>query len=169
MHTSRNCGKKAGNQRHRLISCGRLFLHRMRLCGCQWRPRENAAHPVSTTGLVASSTRTNCFQLEQLPLKNYSNKYILNVSGIVCTNSDMVLKHILYQALLCHLIATAKASTMPDTNSTQIPLSPHFFSSPNSRDTLDFLWSSMFTLVACTWTIQHFNVPDQRSITSLGW
>jgi hypothetical protein len=38
----------------------------------------------------------------------------------------------------------------------------NFVSSPDSRGTLDILWSSLFTIFACTWTIQHLNVPEQR-------
>lgn len=30
------------------------------------------------------------------------------------------------------------------------------------RGTLDILWSCLFTIFACTWTIQHLNVPEQR-------
>lgn len=36
-------------------------------------------------------------------------------------------------------------------------------SSPDSRGTLDILWSSLFTIIACTWTIQHLNIPEQRN------
>lgn len=38
-----------------------------------------------------------------------------------------------------------------------------FVSSPNTRGTLDILWSSLFTILACTWTLQHPYVPDQRN------
>ena len=38
----------------------------------------------------------------------------------------------------------------------------NFVSSPDSRGTLDILWSSLFTIFTCTWTIQHLNVPEQR-------
>jgi hypothetical protein len=39
----------------------------------------------------------------------------------------------------------------------------NFVSSPNTRGTLDILWSCLFTIIACTWTIQHLNVPEQPS------
>ncbi|KFY83581.1 hypothetical protein V498_07958 [Pseudogymnoascus sp. VKM F-4517 (FW-2822)] len=40
--------------------------------------------------------------------------------------------------------------------------SVNFVSSPPTRGTLDILWSSLFTIFACTWTILHLNVPEQR-------
>lgn len=33
--------------------------------------------------------------------------------------------------------------------------------SPGVRETYDILWSSLFTLLICTWTIQHLNIPYQ--------
>src|ERR1700735_4825876 len=45
----------------------------------------------------------------------------------------------------------------------------NFVSSPNSRGTLDILWSSLFMIIACTWTIQHLNVPEQRNGRDPGW
>jgi hypothetical protein len=36
-----------------------------------------------------------------------------------------------------------------------------YVSSPNTRGTLDILWSCFFTIIACAWTIQHLNVPEQ--------
>ncbi|KFY27785.1 hypothetical protein V493_03307 [Pseudogymnoascus sp. VKM F-4281 (FW-2241)] len=38
----------------------------------------------------------------------------------------------------------------------------NFVASPPTRGTLDILWSSLFTIFACTWTILHLNVPQQR-------
>ncbi|KAK0611334.1 hypothetical protein B0T14DRAFT_530172 [Immersiella caudata] len=45
----------------------------------------------------------------------------------------------------------------------------NFVSAPNSRGTLEILWSSLFTIFACTWTIQHPNVPEQRDGQFPGW
>lgn len=39
----------------------------------------------------------------------------------------------------------------------------------NSRGTLDILWSCLFTIIACTWTIQHLNVPEERNARDRGW
>jgi hypothetical protein len=36
-----------------------------------------------------------------------------------------------------------------------------YVSAPNARGTLNILWSCFFTIIACTWTIQHLNVPEQ--------
>src|SRR5438045_2076093 len=34
--------------------------------------------------------------------------------------------------------------------------------SPEIRGTFNILWSCLFTLLICTWTIQHLNVPAQK-------
>ncbi|KAG9238995.1 hypothetical protein BJ875DRAFT_276092 [Amylocarpus encephaloides] len=39
----------------------------------------------------------------------------------------------------------------------------NYVSGPNTRGTLDILWSCLFTIVACTWTVLHLNVPEQRN------
>ncbi|KFY44185.1 hypothetical protein V495_03590 [Pseudogymnoascus sp. VKM F-4514 (FW-929)] len=43
-----------------------------------------------------------------------------------------------------------------------------FVSSPPTRGTLDILWSSLFTIFACTWTILHLNIPKQRDTQDPG-
>lgn len=65
--------------------------------------------------------------------------------------------------LLLSLVASVKAYTLFET-ACSIP-GPHvnFVSSPNSRGTLDILWSSLFMIIACTWVVQHLNVPEQRN------
>lgn len=45
----------------------------------------------------------------------------------------------------------------------------HYVGSPNVRGTLDILWSSLFTIFACTWSVQHLNVPEQRDGRDPGW
>ncbi|KAE8442737.1 hypothetical protein EG329_002877 [Mollisiaceae sp. DMI_Dod_QoI] len=45
----------------------------------------------------------------------------------------------------------------------------NFVESPHSRGTLDILWSCLFTIIACTWTILHLNVPEQRADESSEW
>ncbi|KAJ9298541.1 hypothetical protein DTO271G3_3508 [Paecilomyces variotii] len=37
----------------------------------------------------------------------------------------------------------------------------NYVSGPNTRGTLDILWSSVSVLLLCTWSIQHLNVPPQ--------
>lgn len=58
---------------------------------------------------------------------------------------------------------------MADTTIPQFPPHANFFSTPSSRGTLEILWSSLFTIFACTWTIQHLNVPEQRNVCEPGW
>ena len=36
-------------------------------------------------------------------------------------------------------------------------------SSPDVRGTSDIFWSSAFTIITCTWTIQHLNIPKERT------
>ena len=44
----------------------------------------------------------------------------------------------------------------------------NYVTSPNTRGTLQILWSSLTAMFLCTWTIQHLNVPQQSSpITNL--
>lgn len=45
----------------------------------------------------------------------------------------------------------------------------NFVVSPEGRETLDILWSSLFTIIACTWTILLLNVPEQRDGRDPGW
>ncbi|KAL7912217.1 hypothetical protein GGI35DRAFT_444737 [Trichoderma velutinum] len=62
---------------------------------------------------------------------------------------------------LC-LIPLVQAYHVFDTNCSVPSTLSNYVSSPNTRGTLDILWSSLFTLLACTWTLQHPNVPEQR-------
>ncbi|CAG8978272.1 hypothetical protein HYALB_00010224 [Hymenoscyphus albidus] len=45
----------------------------------------------------------------------------------------------------------------------------NYVSSTGTRGTLDILWSCLFTIFACTWTVLHLNVPEQRDGRDLGW
>ncbi|KAK3293851.1 uncharacterized protein B0H64DRAFT_398826 [Chaetomium fimeti] len=45
----------------------------------------------------------------------------------------------------------------------------NFVSGPDTRGTLEILWSSLFTIFACTWAIQHPNIPEQRDGRYPGW
>jgi hypothetical protein len=54
------------------------------------------------------------------------------------------------------------------TTCTTPPSRTNYVSSPDTRGTLDIIWSCFFTIIACTWTIQHLNVPEQSSHDSQG-
>jgi hypothetical protein len=58
---------------------------------------------------------------------------------------------------------------MANATNTQLPPHFNFVSSPSSRGTMEILWSSLFTIFACTWTVQHPNVPEQRAACKPGW
>ena len=73
--------------------------------------------------------------------------------------------------ILFYFVAAAEAYKIFETScSTPTPTTPvNFVTSPDSRGTLDILWSSLFTIVACTWTVQHLNIPEQRNGRDPGW
>ncbi|PYH42967.1 uncharacterized protein BP01DRAFT_302083 [Aspergillus saccharolyticus JOP 1030-1] len=58
----------------------------------------------------------------------------------------------------------ASAFSRFDTNCT-LPATQdrvNYVSSPNTRGTLSIVWSCLFTIIACTWTVQHPSLPWQR-------
>jgi hypothetical protein len=70
---------------------------------------------------------------------------------------------------LLFFASLAQGYTNFDTQCTTPETSTNFVSSPNARGTLDILWSCALTIIACTWTIQHLNVPVQREGRDPGW
>ncbi len=56
-------------------------------------------------------------------------------------------------------------------NATNTQLFQHFnlVSPPSYRGTMEILWSSLFTIFTCTWTVQHPNIPEQRSAHKPAW
>ena len=54
-----------------------------------------------------------------------------------------------------------RAQTSFDPNCTLPRNIVNFVSSSSVRGTLDILWSALFTILICTWTVQHLNVPEQ--------
>ncbi|KAL6814652.1 hypothetical protein V8C40DRAFT_107654 [Trichoderma camerunense] len=80
----------------------------------------------------------------------------------------MKLPRLSKQSLVFCLIPLAQAYTVFETNCTTPTSLSNYVSSPNTRGTLDILWSSLFTIFACTWTLQHPNVPAQRNGSRFG-
>ncbi|PKK44595.1 hypothetical protein CI102_11309 [Trichoderma harzianum] len=70
--------------------------------------------------------------------------------------------------LVFWLIPLVQAYTVFETNCSAPATLSNYVSSPNTRGTLDILWSSLFTIFACTWTLQHPNVPAQRDDSRSG-
>ncbi|CAM6084336.1 unnamed protein product [Calypogeia fissa] len=66
----------------------------------------------------------------------------------------------LFLVLLYAIPATA-ITTVFHTNCTRPAPGSYFnfVSAPNSRGTLQLLWSCVFTLITCTWTVQHVDIP----------
>ncbi|OOF89907.1 hypothetical protein ASPCADRAFT_11159 [Aspergillus carbonarius ITEM 5010] len=58
------------------------------------------------------------------------------------------------------LVTIASAYSTFDTTCTFPSSEINFVSAPNARGTLQILWSSLFTLLACTWTVLCLNVPQ---------
>ncbi|KUJ16938.1 uncharacterized protein LY89DRAFT_707347 [Mollisia scopiformis] len=54
------------------------------------------------------------------------------------------------------------AYTTFETNCSIPTNSTNFVSSNGTRGTMDILWSCLFTIITCTWIVQHLNVPEQR-------
>ena len=51
-------------------------------------------------------------------------------------------------------------------NCTRPPDGVNFVYNADARATLDILWSCLFTLLVCTWTVQHLNIPRQAILQS---
>ncbi|OBT90104.1 hypothetical protein VE02_02545, partial [Pseudogymnoascus sp. 03VT05] len=65
--------------------------------------------------------------------------------------------------LVCAFSQVAQAYTTFEPECTNPKEAVNFVASPPTRGTLDILWSSLFTIFACTWTVLHLNVPEQRN------
>jgi len=72
-------------------------------------------------------------------------------------------------ALIWIVVGVAQAYTVFYPHCSEPEKPANFVGSPDSRGTLDILWSSLFTIFACTWSIQHLNVPEQREGRDPGW
>ncbi|KAL2671474.1 hypothetical protein Neosp_014064 [[Neocosmospora] mangrovei] len=67
----------------------------------------------------------------------------------------------LYLLLILAMVPNQCQSTRFDPNCAIPTEDSNLVLSPNIRGTFDILWSSLFTIVSCTWTVQHLNVPWQ--------
>ena len=74
-------------------------------------------------------------------------------------------------AIFSLLFTHSQAYSEFHTTCTTPPPRTNYVASPDTRGTLDILWSCLFTIIACTWTIQHLNVPEQmdRETRDLSW
>jgi hypothetical protein len=76
------------------------------------------------------------------------------------------INHLLAGFLLTASLASASIFA---TNCT-LPTQPTtIVSGANIRGTFDILWSGLFTIFICIWTVQHLNVPEQRKGRDPGW
>ncbi|OTA91122.1 hypothetical protein M434DRAFT_33049 [Hypoxylon sp. CO27-5] len=66
-----------------------------------------------------------------------------------------------YILLIQGLVRPILASSVFQPNCTIPPESTNFVRATNVRGTLDILWTSLFTLITCCWTVQHLNIPRQ--------
>lgn len=80
-------------------------------------------------------------------------------------------RHYFDQLVAGFLVAApslVSASTF-STNCTLPTPSSTVVTSANIRGTVDILWSGLFTVFICIWTVQHLNVPEQRDGRDQGW
>ena len=70
---------------------------------------------------------------------------------------------------LLQLAALSHAYTTFDTICSIPSTTVNYVSSADTRGTIDILWSCLFTVIACTWTVQHLNIPEQREGRDPGW
>lgn len=70
---------------------------------------------------------------------------------------------------LLQLATLSHAYTTFDTICSTPSTTVNYVSSANTRGTIDILWSCLFTVIACTWTVQHLNIPEQREGRDSGW
>jgi len=73
-----------------------------------------------------------------------------------------------YAAFGC-FVAAVNAYTVFHPKCSRPEAAYNFVANSDSRGTLEILWSSLVTILACTWTIQHPNVPEQRDGRHPGW
>ncbi|RYC58988.1 hypothetical protein CHU98_g7219 [Xylaria longipes] len=80
--------------------------------------------------------------------------------------------HVLSLALI-HIIPVIFARAAVFTPNCSLPEgneTPTYVSGPQVRSTLTILWSSLGTIILCTWTILHLSVPaPQGNISNRGW
>ncbi|PYI36123.1 hypothetical protein BP00DRAFT_474770 [Aspergillus indologenus CBS 114.80] len=61
------------------------------------------------------------------------------------------------------------ALTKFDTNCTLPAETVNYVSAPNTRGTLSILWANILTIILCTWTVQHPDIPTPRENFELGF
>ncbi|KAJ5809556.1 uncharacterized protein N7503_001774 [Penicillium pulvis] len=66
--------------------------------------------------------------------------------------------------ILTEAFTSFKTNCTLPSNSAQV----NYVSSPDIRGTLNIAWSCVFTIIACTWTVQNPNAPWQREHYSTG-
>ncbi|KAI1418369.1 hypothetical protein F5Y13DRAFT_149042 [Hypoxylon sp. FL1857] len=69
---------------------------------------------------------------------------------------------LIYIACIQGLVRPSIASSVFQPNCSIPPESTNLVLAPNVRGTFDILWTSVFTLITCCWTVQHLNVPRQH-------
>src|SRR5450756_1738905 len=67
------------------------------------------------------------------------------------------------------LISSLASTSTFSTNCTLPTEMTTLVSGANIRGTFDILWSGLFTIFICIWTVQHLNVPEQRNGRDPGW
>ncbi|KAE9368936.1 hypothetical protein N431DRAFT_561241 [Stipitochalara longipes BDJ] len=98
-------------------------------------------------------------QKDSIALQSQQNK----------TASNMMIRHFRFVLDLATVAVASPIDATFKTKCTFPNTTTHYVSSPDSRGSLNILWSCLFTIIACTLTIQHLNVPEQRDGCDPGW
>lgn len=67
-----------------------------------------------------------------------------------------------FLAASCILAAPAQGFSSFNTTCTIPDRRYDYVQGPNTRGSLQIVWSCLATLIACTYTVLHLNVPEQR-------
>lgn len=87
-------------------------------------------------------------------------------SWIIASSDTMFWKLSIVVLALCPIVAGFSSFTP---SCTALNETVNIVNGTSYRSTWDILFSSLFTIVACTWTIQHLNVPEQRNRRDSGF
>lgn len=67
------------------------------------------------------------------------------------------------------LVGSSDAYTTFQTNCTLPTQSYNYVATPKMRSTTEIVWTCLATIIACTYSVLHLNVPEQRDGRDPGW
>jgi hypothetical protein len=134
------------------------------------------AHGTWLSQLSPPTSSQSFFDTSSCSPHRYNSEHYLyfspsqNVSHACKKTITMTLDHLLHSMFGFILLAPNLASASKFSTNCTIPTESTTIVSPaNIRGTFDILWSGLFTIFICIWTVQHLNVPEQRNGRDQGW